>query len=102
GAGGNYTSDQIVVWTLTNTSSLASPTPSLSLSTKLLTVNTYAIPPRAKQPGSGTAPTTTAPQGYCINDTTTVTIAGVGCWRLLFGGQPAHTEVISRLDANDT
>ena len=42
------------------------------------------------------------PQGYCINDTTTPTIAGVGCWRLLFGGEPAHNEVISTPDSNDT
>ena len=30
------------------------------------------------------------------------TIAGTGCWRLLFGGEPAHDEVISRPDSNDT
>src|SRR5207237_4848097 len=37
------------------------------------------------------------------NDTTTVLFNGqVGCWRLLFGTQPAHNEVVSRLDANDT
>src|SRR5207244_1744465 len=34
--------------------------------------------------------------------TPTVTIAGVGCWRLLCVGQPAHNEVISRPDSNDT
>ena len=25
-----------------------------------------------------------------------------GCWRLLFGGEPAHNEVIAALDSNDT
>ncbi len=31
-----------------------------------------------------------------------VTIAGVGYWRLLFVAEPAHNEVISRPDSNDT
>src|SRR5204863_5082333 len=102
GTGGNYMSNQIVVWTLSNTSSLNSATPALSLSNKLASTETYALPPKQKQPGSGTAPGIDVPQGHCINDTTTVTIAGTGCWRLLFAGQPAHNEVISRPDSNDT
>jgi hypothetical protein len=102
GTGGNYTSNQIILWTLTNTASLNTNTPALSLSNQLLTVNQYAIPPKTNQPGSGSAPGTDVPQGYCINDTTTSTIAGVGCWRLLFGGQPPHNEVISTPDSNDT
>ena len=102
GTGGNYTSSQVVVWTLTNTSSLNTATPNLSLSNKLLSVNQYALPPKMRQPGSGTAPGRTVPQGFCINDTTTTTIAGVGCWRLLFGAEPAHNEVISTPDSNDT
>jgi hypothetical protein len=102
GSGGTYTSNQLVVWTLTNTSSLNSASPSLSLSNKILNVNQYAIPPKQKQPGAGTLATTDTPQGYCINDTTTSTIAGLGCWRLLFTGQPAHDELISRPDSNDT
>jgi hypothetical protein len=102
GFGGNYISSQLVAWTLTNTSSLNTASPSLSLTNKVLAVNQYAIPPKQKQPGSGTLATTDTPQGYCINDTTTVTIAGTGCWRLLFTAQPAHNEVISRPDSNDT
>jgi hypothetical protein len=102
GFGGNYTSHQLVAWTLANTSSLNGASPALSLTNKILTVNQYAIPPKQQQPGSGTLATTATPQGYCINDTTTATVAGVGCWRLLFGGEPAHNEVISRPDSNDT
>jgi hypothetical protein len=102
GTGGNYVSNQLVVWTLTNSSSLNTASPSLSLSNKVLGVNTYAIPPKQKQPGSGTLATTDTPQGFCINNTTTNTVAGTGCWRLVFGGQPAHNEVISRPDSNDT
>jgi hypothetical protein len=102
GFGGNYTSSQLVVWALTNTSSLNSASPSLSLSNNVLSVNQYAIPPKQQQPGSGTLATTDTPLGYCINNTTTSTVAGIGCWRLLFGGAPKHTEVISRPDSNDT
>ena len=102
GFGGNYTSLQLVVWTLANTSSLDSTAPALTLTDSLVSVNQYAIPPKQQQPGSGTQATTDTPLGYCINDTTTVTTRGLGCWRLLFGGEPAHTEVISRPDSNDT
>jgi hypothetical protein len=103
GTGGNYQSSKIVVWTLTNTSSLNSASPSLALANRLVSVNQYALPPKQKQAGSGTPPGVSAPQGHCINDTTTVLFnSAVGCWRLLFGGEPAHTEVISRPDSNDT
>jgi hypothetical protein len=103
-AGGAFTgsSTNLVVWALTNTSSLNTASPSLNLTNKVLTVGQYGIPPKQQQPGSGTPATTDTPQGYCINDTTTATIAGVGCWRLLFGAEPAHNEVISRPDSNDT
>jgi hypothetical protein len=103
-AGGAFTgsSTNVVVWALTNTSSLNTASPSLNLTNKVLTVGQYGIPPKQQQPGSGTPATTDTPQGYCINDTTTATIAGVGCWRLLFGAEPAHNEVISRPDSNDT
>jgi hypothetical protein len=103
GFGGSYVSNQLVVWTLNNTSSLDSSSPSLSLSNKVLAVNQYAIPPKQKQPGSGTIATTDTPQGFCINNTTTLLFNGqTGCWRLLFGGQPAHDEIISTPDSNDT
>ncbi len=102
GAAGTRTSNQLIVWTLSNTASLNTASPAASLSNKILTVGQYGVPPKQQQPGSGTLPTTDVPQGYCINDTTTSTIAGFGCWRLLFVGEPAHNEVISRPDSNDT
>jgi hypothetical protein len=101
GTGGGYVSNQLVAWSLTNTSSLDSATPNLSLSNRILPVGTYALPPKQQQPGSGTAPGVNVPQGHCINDTTTATIAGTGCWRLLVGPN-AHNEVVSRPDSNDT
>lgn len=103
GCCGNYTSTQLVVWTLANTSSLDSTAPAVTLTNNLLGVNQYAIPPKQRQPGSGTLATIATPLGNCINDTTTMLFNGsVGCWRLLFGGEPAHDEVISRPDSNDT
>jgi hypothetical protein len=103
GTGGSHVSKQIVLWTLSNTASLNTAAPSVSLSNKILGVNTYAVPPKQQQPGSGTAPGENAPQGHCINDTSTLLFNGqTGCWRLLFGAEPAHDEVISRPDSNDT
>lgn len=103
GTGGGYVSNQLVVWSLTNTSSLNSATPTLSLNNRILPVGTYALPPKQQQPGSGAAPGVTVPQGHCINDTSTVLFAGHrGCWRLLFATRPAHNEVVSRPDSNDT
>ncbi|HEX8940759.1 MAG TPA: hypothetical protein VF763_11425 [Candidatus Limnocylindrales bacterium] len=101
GFGGTYASNQLVVWALSDTSSLATSSPSLALSNRLLPVGTYAIPPKQQQPQSGTAPGTTTPQGHCINDTTTLLFNGqTGCWRLLVGAP--GSEVISRPDSNDT
>jgi hypothetical protein len=94
-------STDLDIWALTNTSSLNS-TPALSLSITTLTVGSYATPPKQQQPGSGAPPGASVPQGACINDTTTSTVAGVGCWRLLFGAEPTHNEVISRPDSSDT
>jgi hypothetical protein len=107
GTGGNYVSDKLVVWTLSNTSSLNGVSPALTLSNRLVTVGTYALPPKQKQPGWGTiatqATTPLAAQGDCINDTTTLLFNGQsGCWRLLFAAEPAHNAVISRPDSNDT
>ena len=103
GAGGPHTSTNLVVWSLTNTSSLNTASPALSLSNKVLSVGQYGVPPKQQQPGSGTLATTDTPQGHCINDTTTVLFNGqTGCWRLVFGGEPPHNEVISTPDSNDT
>src|ERR671928_4135 len=81
GAAGSRTSNQIVVWTLSNTASLNGLSPAIGISNKILTVGQYGVPPKQQQPGSGTlADKNTTPdvaQGDCINDTTTSTIAGV-------------------------
>jgi len=107
GTAGSRTSSQLVVWTLTNTASLNTASPAVGISNRIVTVGQYGVPPKQQQPGSGTlADKNTTPdvaQGDCINDTTTQLFNGAfGCWRLLFGAEPAHTEVISRPDSNDT
>src|SRR5207247_3850971 len=88
----------------TNTSSLNSA-PALSLSNKVLTVGQYGVPPKQQQPGSGAAPTADVPQGLCLNDKSTKTVAGPGCWQLLVS-RTAHNasglEVVASPDSNDT
>jgi len=104
GAAGSRTSNQLIVWTLTNTASLNTASPAVSLRNKILTVGQYGVPPKQQQPGSGTAPAAAVPQGYCLNDETTQTIAGTGCWKLLVP-PAAHAkgpEVVARPDSNDT
>src|SRR5438093_958463 len=108
GTAGTRSSTQIAAWTLTNTSSL-NTSPALSLSNNLTTVNQYGVPPKQKQPGSGTtadkATTPDVAQGDCLNDETTLLFNGQsGCWKLLVGAtaHAAGTEVIASPDSNDT
>ncbi len=105
GAAGSRTSTQLIVWTLTNTASLNTASPAVSLSNKILTVGRYGVPPKQQQPGSGIAPTTDVPQGFCLNDETTLLSNGqTGCWRLLVGAtaHAAGAEVVASPDSNDT
>jgi hypothetical protein len=95
-ANGHGVSTDLIVWALTNTQSLSTASPALSLSNSVLTVNPYAIPPKADQKAGD------IPLGDCINDTTTSTPFGPGCWRFFFAKEPAHNEVESHLDSNDT
>ena len=105
GADGSRTSNQLVAWTMTNTSSLNTASPAVSLSNQIVSAEQYGVPPKQQQPGSGSAPGTSVPQGHCLNDETTVTLAGTGCWKLLVGAA-AHAgggpEVVAKPDSNDT
>ncbi|NUQ32958.1 MAG: hypothetical protein HOP99_09130 [Dermatophilaceae bacterium] len=91
------TAKRLGLWALTNTASLDAATPDLRVTNRLVTSQTYVFPPKVEQkPG----PT---PLRECINDTTISTPFGPGCWQLFFDPPaPAHDEVISHLDANDT
>src|SRR5581483_514066 len=88
-ANGSGSSTDLLVWRLTNTSSLNSNSPSLSLNHSVLQVGQYGIPPKANQkPGD-------FPLGQCLND--------VPCATFLNGEpDPFAPEVISHLDSNDT
>src|SRR4029450_195451 len=91
------TARRIGLWALTNTKSLASASPDLGITSRLINSQTYVFPPKSEQkPGS-------IPLGECINDTTLPTPFGPGCWQILFfPPEPAHDEVESHLDSNDT
>jgi hypothetical protein len=71
------TSNNILLWTMSNTSSLNSATPAPALSISTVAVDTYAVPPRAKQPAGD------RPLSQCIADTVirpncNTTVAGIG------------------------
>ena len=92
------TARKIGLWALTNTGSLDSASPALRISSTAVNSQTYVVPPTAAQkPG----PT---PLRDCLNDTTTTTIYGPGCWQIFFdpAAEPAHDEVQSQLDSGDS
>jgi hypothetical protein len=94
--GNTATSEKrIGAWQLTNTSSLNSATPNLRLANKLINAKSYSMPPAATQKAGP------HPLGECINDTTSATPFGPGCWNFLFVGEPAHSEVEGGLDSGD-
>jgi hypothetical protein len=89
--------NRLRVWALTNTRSLDSATPELTLRTGVAKVRRYAVPPPSNQKDGVT------PLRECINDTTLATPFGPGCWQnLLNPPEPAHDEVIAPLDSNDS
>ncbi len=92
----NRTSRDLIVWAMTNTASLDSATPNVSLTNDVVHIARYAAPPLSNQKVGST------PLRSCINDTTLVTPFGPGCWQILFTAEPAHNEVESVIDSNDT
>jgi hypothetical protein len=95
-AHGTGVSTDLIVWAITNTQSLSTTSSSLSLSHTILSVNPYAIPPKADQKAGDN------PLGECLNDSSIATPFGPGCWRFFFAaGGPFH-EVESHLDSNDS
>jgi hypothetical protein len=90
------TSNSILLWTMSNSSSLNSTTPSPSLNLTNIAVDTYAVPPRAKQPAGD------RPLGQCIADLVirpncNTTIAGTGSHNNATFGPPNGA-----LNANDS
>ncbi len=90
------TSNNILLWTMSNTSSLNSATPAPGLSISTVAVDTYAVPPRAKQPAGD------RPLSQCIADTVirpncNTTVAGIGSHNNATFGPPN-----GRLNSNDS
>jgi hypothetical protein len=90
------TARRIGLWALTNTKSLGSASPALAVTSRLINSETYVYPPKSDQKAGST------PLADCINDTTTPTPYGPGCWQILFNPPaPAHNEVEVHVDSND-
>jgi hypothetical protein len=90
------TSNNVLLWTMSNTSSLNSATPAPTLSISTLAVDTYAVPPRANQPAGD------RPLSQCIADTVILpncntTVAGIGSHNNATFGPPNGS-----LNANDS
>jgi hypothetical protein len=96
----SQTDTRIRIWALSNTQSLSTAFPSLTLNSSVIGVNTYGRPPRADQMAGD------IPLGTCINDTATVitSLGGfTGCWQAVTSPEPAHTEVESQhVDSGDS
>ncbi len=90
------TARRIGIWALTNTATLNTPSPDPRITSRLIKSETYVFPPKSDQK------TGDIPLADCINDTTTPTLFGPGCWQLFFVDEPAHDEVESTPDSNDT
>jgi hypothetical protein len=87
-------SEEILQWTMSNTASLNSATPSPSLSVSEIPVTEYAVPPRAKQPAGD------RPLSQCIADLTTncnTAVAGIASHNNTTFGPPN-----GELNSNDS
>ncbi|HEX6480307.1 MAG TPA: hypothetical protein VF043_15825 [Ktedonobacteraceae bacterium] len=87
-ANGNGASRDLVVWSLSDTASLNSAKPAISLSNTVLTVNPYSIPAKAVQKKGNT------PLITCLNTPS--------CATLVLGKPDPFTETEGPLDVNDT
>ena len=86
---GPRTSNQVLVWAVTNTSSLNNSTPSLNLSHTVLTAGQYSFPAQSDQKAG------TVPLKDCLNNNACVT-------NFILGGPDPFTETEVGLDSSDT
>jgi hypothetical protein len=84
------TSTTILQWTMANTQSLNSGVPAPHLSVAPITVEQYAVPPRATQPAGN------HPLSQCLADTVT------NCWTLIAGAPAPNNASFGNLNANDS
>ena len=92
----NGTSNQILLWSVSNTSSLNSSTPALGLTGQYINVLPYAVPPRSSQKAGA------YPLGQCLSDSTISTPFGIGCWRYFFTSGGPFPNVEKNIDSNDS
>jgi hypothetical protein len=91
------TSTSILVWEMTNTSSLNTATPSVSISLAPITVDTYAVPPKAKQKQGN------FPLSQCIADLTVYGPPINGTCNVRIAGTSSHNNTsFGVLDSNDS
>jgi hypothetical protein len=96
GCTGPRTSNELVVWSLSNTGSLDSASPAVQLHNKVLRVGQYGVPGRSSQQAGAT------PLADCLNDRTLPTPFGPGCWQILLNPPAPPHQVPGTLDSNDS
>lgn len=90
----NGDSEEVIVWALSNTSSLNSATPSLALTRTILASQHYAVPSNSVQKSGP------FPLGECLNDTAG-SFFGTNCGLALFGLPPQNVSIGS-IDTGDS
>jgi hypothetical protein len=96
GCNGPRTSDELVVWALSNTASLDTGSPSVQLTNKVLKIGQYGVPARSDQKAGS------IPLADCLNDRTLPTPFGPGCWQILLNPPAPPHQVEGTLDSQDT
>jgi hypothetical protein len=93
------TASSLVVWNLSNTQSLNSATPNLTLTSSLVNTSEYGVPAPATQKSAD------APVAQCLGSTMVVPATGQPCWVALngtFGFGAPVTLGVQMLDSNDS
>jgi hypothetical protein len=90
--------DELVLWDVSNTSSLNTSSPNVKLTATTVNTQLYAVPPASTQKAGD------FPLGQCLADGTISTPLGVGCWRNIVVPPPAgpFPEHITALPSNDS
>ena len=89
--------NRLRLWALSNTQSLNSASPALTLTTGVVNVQNYAVPPKSGQKVGD------FPFGQCLDDSTISTPFGAGCWRFFFvSGGPFNEVEVQTIDSNDS
>jgi hypothetical protein len=91
----NGDSEEMIVWALSNTASLNSATPSLTLSHTIVPSLRYAVPANSVQKQGP------YPLGECLNDKAHSIAPGMNCGKFLFGLRPQNVP-IGTIDTGDS